>query len=55
MSFEKGFIFKTQIFNVNSKIEYSFSPNSEFELCSVLGHGSFGRVNKVNHVQSGHK
>ena len=55
MSFEKGFIFKTQLLNVNRSIENSLSPNSEFELCSILGHGSFGRVNKVNHVQSGHK
>ena len=55
MSFEKGFIFKPQTLNVNSKKENSLLPNSEFELCNILGHGSFGRVNKVNHVQSGHK
>ena len=51
MSFEKGFIFKTQLLNVNRSIENSLSPNSEFELCSILGHGSFGRVNKVNTPQ----
>jgi len=55
MSFELGYVFKTESLNKNNKIENRLETRSDFEILSILGHGSFGRVNKVKHVQTNEK
>ena len=49
MSFEIGHVFETEHFEKRD----GFRIRSQFEILSILGHGSFGRVNEVKHIQSG--
>ena len=51
MSFEIGHVFETKHFEKINGI--SIGNSSSFEILSILGHGSFGRVNEVKHIQSG--
>ena len=51
MSFEIGHVFATEHFEKINGI--SIGIRSSFEILSILGHGSFGRVNEVKHIQSG--
>jgi len=51
MSFEIGFIFKTDSFNRNNRIENHLGTRSDFEILSFLGKGSSGRVYLVKHIQ----
>ena len=54
MPFGVGFIFKVENFEKNLEIERLFGEAvSEFEILSILGNGSYGRVNCVKHVQTG--
>ena len=51
MSFEIGHVFATENFEKRNGI--SIGNSSSFEILSILGHGSFGWVNEVKHIQSG--
>ena len=51
MSFEIGHVFATEHFEKINGI--SIGIRSSFEILSILGHGSFGYVNEVQHIQSG--
>jgi hypothetical protein len=54
MSFGKGFIFKAEYFEKNSETENSFGEDeSDFEILSILGNGSYGRVTCVKQIQTG--
>ena len=55
VSFEIGYVFKTKRFKRNPKLENSLERRAYFELVSILGYGSFGRVNKVKHCQTDKK
>ena len=56
MPFDVGFIFKIENLEKNLEIESSFGEaESEIEILSILGNGSYGRVNCVKHVQTGKK
>ena len=55
MAFVCGFVFKTECLNVNERIENRLKAQSDFEILTILGHGSFGRVNLVKHMQTGDK
>ena len=51
MSFKIGHVFETEHFEKTNGI--SIGKLSSFEILSILGSGSFGRVNEVQHIQSG--
>jgi len=53
MSFSIGFTFETKQFRRNSGIENRLEVACDFRILSILGHGSYGRVNRVRHMQSG--
>jgi serine/threonine protein kinase len=55
MSFDNGFMFKTQNLNKNNDLgEANFlDVKANFEIIQKLGHGSFGAVYNVNHLQTG--
>ncbi len=54
MPFEKGFMIKAENFEKNFEIENSFDEDeSDFEIMSILGSGSYGKVTCVNHIQTG--
>ena len=55
MSFAIGFTFKTEELKRNEKIKNQFETKADFEILDILGHGSFGRVNLVKHIQTDEK
>jgi serine/threonine protein kinase len=57
MSFDNGFTFKTQNLNKNRDLGKAnfLDAVANFEIIRKLGHGSFGAVYNVNHLQTGKK
>jgi serine/threonine protein kinase len=57
MSFDNGFIFKTQNLKKNIDLEEAnfLDVEANFEIIRKLGHGSFGVVYNVKHLQTGNK
>ena len=53
MSFEIGHLFTIENLNRNDEIQNGLEIKSDFEIISILGYGSFGRVNRVKHIQTG--
>jgi len=52
MSFDIGYIFKTENFKINNEFDNSLDTKSDFEILKILGSGSYARVNQVKHLQS---
>jgi serine/threonine protein kinase len=57
MSFDNGFTFKTHNLNKNRDLGKAnfLDAVANFEIIRKLGHGSFGAVYNVNHLQTGKK
>ena len=57
MSFDNGFTFETQNLNKNRDLGESnfLDAEANFEIIRKLGHGSFGAVYNVKHLQTGNK
>ena len=55
MTFEIGFKFEIESFEKNNQIECSLESRQEFEIISILGQGSFGKVFQVKNLPSSDK